>query len=585
MIDVLVRSSSGWPGSLRSGWSFPPGARARGRPVPGGLALGQACGKTLRGLWTIVRVLGEAREHERLERSGDRRSHPLGRGDGGRLDVVEQDLDGSAADEHALSRQQPVGDAPQPVDVDPGVQGLPPENGFGCHEGRGPGDDTVGGQVVIVAHAPDRLDEAEVHDLDEVPLEAPVAGDHVRGLDVPVDEADGVRLGERVASLDQDVDGALRRHRPEAPHEGFEVEALQQLHHVVEGPLRSHAEVVERHRVGGVEGSGGLRLALEAADEGRGLDRRLDPEQLGPDQLDRHRPGEHAVPRPPDLAHAAVVQLLHELVAPQFLEPPDHDRREHGQRRGEVVRETGQERGSSRRPAGCRARGRSGTRAATSTPTRARRRAPTAGRRGRRAGRSRSRRRARRPSRGAPRSEGLEVVPNGDGEGYGDLVAEAHSQEPDRGETPGVGEPHHGRRRRHHGRGDHVHECQVREGVPAEGFDEVVEDDSDGEPEAQTRAACRSRRADWRSSSTGMAQAGATTPVSTGSSARRRADPVTVGPGGPPRGWRASSPRPPAADPATAGRPSRGPPRRKPRAGAFRTVDRFLADESHRSLP
>ena len=126
-------------------------------------------------------------EHQRLERGGDRPPRPLRRGDRGRLDVVHQHLDRRAADEHALARQQPVGDAAEPVEVDARVDRLPAERGLGRHVGRGSGDRALGGQVIVVAHGPGGLDQAEVEHLDEVPLEAPVARQDVRRLDVAVD--------------------------------------------------------------------------------------------------------------------------------------------------------------------------------------------------------------------------------------------------------------------------------------------------------------------------------------------------------------------------------------------------------------
>lgn len=121
------------------------------------------------------------------------------------------------------------------------------------------------------------------------------------------------------------------------PKRWLEVEPLEQLHDVVEDTFRRHAEVVQSDRVRRVQRGRGLCLALEAADQGGCLDRGLEAEQLGTDQLDRHRTRQHQVARPPDLAHSAVVQLLHELVAAELLESSYHDRREHGEGNGNVV--------------------------------------------------------------------------------------------------------------------------------------------------------------------------------------------------------------------------------------------------------
>ena len=184
-----------------------------------------------------------------------------------------------------------------------------------------------------------------------------------------------------------------------------------------------------------------------ATSDGR-LDRRLDAEQLGPDQLDRHRPGEHAVPRAPDLAHAAVVELLDELVAAELLQAADHDRREHGEAGGEVALERVQAEHVERR-------GRVAERPAHEVGERP----------GRRRGQPGDERPARRRGheqredhdphaqpgdRGERhvRAQGLQVIAQRDRERHRDLVAEAHAQEPGRYEASRVSEPDHRRGQR-----------------------------------------------------------------------------------------------------------------------------------------
>ena len=122
---------------------------------------------------------------------------------------------------------------------------------------------------------------------------------------------------------------------------------------------------------GGVERRGCLGLALEAGDERAASTRRLHPEQLGPDQLHRHRPRQHAVAGAPDLAHAAVVELLLQVVAAELLQPADHNGREHRHRGGEVGRRASRAPARGGAPAGCRARGRRNSRAARWLRTRA----------------------------------------------------------------------------------------------------------------------------------------------------------------------------------------------------------------------
>ena len=96
---------------------------------------------------------------------------------------------------------------------------------------------TTKSAVIGAASLVGRLDEAEVEDLDEIERASVPADVDVRRLDVAVDQSGRVRLPERVADLPQEIHHAPGRQRPELPHEVRGVEALEQLHHVVERPL------------------------------------------------------------------------------------------------------------------------------------------------------------------------------------------------------------------------------------------------------------------------------------------------------------------------------------------------------------
>ena len=54
--------------------------------------------------------------------------------------------------------------------------------------------------------------------------------------------------------------------RPEAPEQRVGVEAVEQLHDVVERAVGGDAEIEELHRVGRAEAGDHLRLALEPPD-------------------------------------------------------------------------------------------------------------------------------------------------------------------------------------------------------------------------------------------------------------------------------------------------------------------------------
>ena len=56
-------------------------------------------------------------------------------------------------------------------------------------------------------------------------------------------------LGERMAHLAEQVDHPFRRQRSVPPHERLQVEAVQQLHDVIEAAIVSDAEVEELHGV------------------------------------------------------------------------------------------------------------------------------------------------------------------------------------------------------------------------------------------------------------------------------------------------------------------------------------------------
>ena len=133
--------------------------------------------------------------------------------------------------------------------------------------------------------------------------ERPVRHQHVRRLDVAVDHALAVGVGERVAERDADLEDlpvgelALLEQRVEraAAHElGDQVGAL-----VVDGGL------VERHDRRVLEPRGGARLALEA-----GVDHALAREHL-----DGHVAVEALVAGRPDGAEGAAAEALGQAVA------------------------------------------------------------------------------------------------------------------------------------------------------------------------------------------------------------------------------------------------------------------------------
>jgi hypothetical protein len=155
----------------------------------------------------------------------------------------------------------------------------------------------------------DALHEPEVDDLGDVRPPAALGEQDVRRLDVAVDEPDAVRLAERLADLAQDVDDAAGMHRTVAADELLEVDSVQELHRVVEEPVRRAPVVVDRDRVRRRQLRGHLDLPLEPREVHlAGALRRQD--------LDRGRTAQQRVPRAIDRPHAALADLLDERVGP-----------------------------------------------------------------------------------------------------------------------------------------------------------------------------------------------------------------------------------------------------------------------------
>ena len=98
-------------------------------------------------------------------------------------------------------------------------------------------------------HLLELLDEAEVEHLHVVDVTTLSAQEDVRRLDVPVNETGVVRFGEGMAHLAHDVDDPGWWHRAVLLDQTVQVLSIQQFHHVVEGPVRRDAVVVDLDRV------------------------------------------------------------------------------------------------------------------------------------------------------------------------------------------------------------------------------------------------------------------------------------------------------------------------------------------------
>jgi hypothetical protein len=111
----------------------------------------------------------------------------------------------------------------------------------------------------------EELHQSEVEDLDAVTLD----DEQVRGLEVPVNDALGMRGFEPVDDLRRELQHQGRRERG-TPDPQLQRQALQELHRD-EVTTRFLVDVVDRADVGMVQHGGGAGFALEALDRLRPL--------------------------------------------------------------------------------------------------------------------------------------------------------------------------------------------------------------------------------------------------------------------------------------------------------------------------
>ena len=116
-----------------------------------------------------------------------------------------------------------------------------------------------------------------------------------------------MRLRQRARHLAQDVDHAPGVLGTELAHERLQVDAVQELHRVVEDAVRRAPVVEDGDGVRMAELRGELHLALEA---GQALLARA----VRPQELDRGRAAQHGVLGAVDDAHAAFPEALQERV-------------------------------------------------------------------------------------------------------------------------------------------------------------------------------------------------------------------------------------------------------------------------------
>ena len=108
------------------------------------------------------------------------------------------------------------------------------------------------------------LGDAEVEHLDELVVAPARHQHHVRGLEIAMHHAAGVRLGERFADLRGDVDRARRRQTARLLDGVPEVAPVEMLHREIEHAVGQGAVVVDGDDVRMIERGRGARFEVEA---------------------------------------------------------------------------------------------------------------------------------------------------------------------------------------------------------------------------------------------------------------------------------------------------------------------------------
>ena len=128
------------------------------------------------------------------------------------------------------------------------------------------------GQAGLKSRAPDARDEdhrrlqAKIDHLCHVRYPTTLAEDDVGRFDVPVNETDLVRLGQRSANLPENMNDAARLLRSRCCDELFQIKSLEILHRVVEDPVRRASVVEDGDGARMAEACRQLHLTLEPLD-------------------------------------------------------------------------------------------------------------------------------------------------------------------------------------------------------------------------------------------------------------------------------------------------------------------------------
>jgi hypothetical protein len=225
------------------------------------------------------------------------------------MHVMRADLDRRAPVEHWRAHEQKIADRAERIEIGTNVDGVRVGDGFGGHVQRCAGKRLR--PAVFCVRLFEVLDQSEIEELGDI-VPADLRAEHDVGrLDIAMDQADRVRLGQCLSDLNQNVTHARWRQRAAKTHELLQVDAIEELHRVVEDTLFGSTVVVDGDGVGMCEPCGEPHLARET------LQRAL-ADLLLAEQLDRGGPSKECVAGAVDDAHPTLAQPLLQHVLPEL---------------------------------------------------------------------------------------------------------------------------------------------------------------------------------------------------------------------------------------------------------------------------
>jgi hypothetical protein len=198
-------------------------------------------------------------------------------------DDLERDFVRVVTAKGHLSRQQLVEHDPERPDVSSGVHALRSADLLGSHVRKGASHSRSRVRVRVRRRrsGPAHLGDSEVEHFDErTPVRAPDA-EQVCRLEIPMDDSESVRFGDRFARLQDEIDSLLDGEAPLLLQHGSEIGALQEFDHDVRSTSGQRPNVEIARHVLDVHLDSGARFSREAAH------RVPVGEQAGPQELDR----------------------------------------------------------------------------------------------------------------------------------------------------------------------------------------------------------------------------------------------------------------------------------------------------------